>query len=217
MPIEVIVADDHKLMRQGLRKVLSEDKDIEVVGESCNGRETVEMARLLMPDIVIMDVAMPDLNGIDATRRIVDLSERTRVLGLSAHSDERLVRNMLQAGASGYLLKECAASEVIQAIRKVNSGGRYISAEVMGVVVDDYVAKLGGQTVPKAPVLSGRERDVLQLISEGRSTADIAERLHVGVKTVETHRKRLMDKLKIRSVAGLTKYAIREGLTTIHE
>lgn len=213
MTISIVIADDHQIMRQGLRAVLEKDDQLVVVGEASNGRDTVNLVRKIEPNLVVMDISMPDLNGIDATHRIVSLSSNTRVLGLSAYSDEHRVRNMLQAGANGYLLKECAATEIIQAIHTINSGQKYISPSIMGIVVGDYVANRSGDE-PKAVTLSRRERDVLQLIAEGNSTTVIAEKLHIGVKTVESHRKRLMDKLNIRNVANLTKYAIREGLTS---
>ena len=158
---------------------------------------------------------LPDLNGIDATRRIQELGLRCKVLALSMHAEEQYVKGMLQAGAAGYILKDCAGEELVNAIRTVMRNRVYVSPDIAGVIVSDYVAHLSGEVSSEAPRLSVREREVLQLIAEGRSTADIAERLHVSVKTIETHRKRLMDKLEIRSVAGLTKYAIREGITSL--
>ncbi len=214
MGISIVIADDHQIMRQGLQAVLEADDQLVVVGEASNGRDTVNLVRKIEPDIVVMDITMPDLNGIDATKRIVDLFGTTRVLGLSAYSDEHRVRNMLQAGASGYLLKECAAQEIIQAIYAIHGGQKYISPSIMGIVVNDFVSNRNGEVLPKPITLSSRERDVLQLIAEGYSTNAIADKLHIGIKTVESHRKRLMDKLDIRNVASLTKYAIREGITS---
>lgn len=209
----VLLADDHKILRQGLRTLLEQEKDIQVVGEADNGRLSVELTGELAPDVVIMDVAMPDLNGIDATRRITEADPRTRVLALSMHSDGRYVRGMLQAGARGYILKDCAAEELTHAIRTVMAGQVYVSPGVTGTIVNDYVRQLTAADQPAT--LTRREREVLQLLAEGGSTANIAAGLHLSVKTIETHRKRIMDKLGLRSIAELTKYAIREGITTV--
>lgn len=209
----VLLADDHKILRQGLRTLLEQEKDIQVVGEADNGSSSVELTGELAPDVVIMDVAMPDLNGIDATRRITEADPRTRVLALSMHSDGRYVRGMLQAGARGYILKDCAAEELTHAIRTVMAGQVYVSPGVTGTIVNDYVRQLTAADQPAT--LTRREREVLQLLAEGGSTANIAAGLHLSVKTIETHRKRIMDKLGLRSIAELTKYAIREGITTV--
>ncbi len=209
----VLLADDHKILRQGLRTLLEQEKDIQIVGEADNGRSSVKLTGELAPDVVIMDVAMPDLNGIDATRRITEAEPRTRVLALSMHSDGRYVKGMLQAGARGYILKDCAAEELTHAIRTVMAGQIYVSPGVTGTIVNDYVRQLTAADEPAT--LTRREREVLQLLAEGSSTANIAAGLHLSVKTIETHRKRIMDKLDLRSIAELTKYAIREGITTV--
>ncbi len=209
----VLLADDHKILRQGLRTLLEQEKDIQVVGEADNGRSSIKLTGELAPDVVIMDVAMPDLNGIDATRRITEAEPRTRVLALSMHSDGRYVKGMLQAGARGYILKDCAAEELTHAIRTVMAGQIYVSPGVTGAIVNDYVRQLSATDGPAT--LTHREREVLQLLAEGGSTASIAAGLHLSVKTIETHRKRIMDKLGLRSIAELTKYAIREGITSV--
>lgn len=211
----VLLADDHKILRQGLRTLLEQEADIEIVGEADNGRTSVKLAGELAPDVVIMDVAMPDLNGIDATRRITDAEPKARVLALSMHSDGRYVKGMLQAGARGYILKDCAAEELTRAIRTVMADQVYVSPGVTGTIVDDYVRQLAAAKVDESATLTHREREVLQLLAEGGSTAHIADELHLSVKTVETHRKRIMDKLGLRSIAELTKYAIREGITAL--
>ena len=215
MPITVIIADDHRLMRDGLQSLLTSESDIEVIAQATNGRETVKLVRQLQPSIVVMDVSMPDLNGIDATQQIRDLSIPCQILALSMHTDEQYVRGMLQAGAAGYVLKDCAGEELVRAIRTVVSERVYVSPEIAGTMVNDYVAHLSGEVTHSAPTLSAREREVLQLIAEGASMNDIATSLHLSVKTIETHRKRLMDKLEIRTVAGLTKYAIRKGISPL--
>ena len=211
----VLLADDHKILRQGLRTLLEQEEDIHIVGEADNGRSAVKLAGELAPDVVIMDVAMPDLNGIDATRRVIEAEPKTRVLALSMHSDGRYVKGMLQAGARGYILKDCAAEELTRAIRAVMAGQVYVSPGVTGTIVDDYLRQLSATGVDEAATLTHREREVLQLLAEGGSTANIAAELHLSVKTIETHRKHIMDKLGLRSIAELTKYAIREGITTL--
>jgi len=211
----VLLVDDHKILRQGLRTLLEQENGIQVVGEANNGRTSVKLADELAPDVVIMDVAMPDLNGIDATRRITEAEPNTRVLALSMHSDGRYVKGMLQAGARGYILKDCAAEELTRAIRTVMAGQVYVSPGVTGTIVNDYLRQLSETKVGETAVLTHREREVLQLLAEGGSTAHIAAELCLSVKTIETHRKRIMDKLSLRSIAELTKYAIREGITAL--
>ena len=211
----VLLADDHKILRQGLRTLLEQEKDIHVVGEADNGRTSIKLAGELAPDVVIMDVAMPDLNGVDATRRITEAQPKSRVLALSMHSDGRYVKGMLQAGARGYILKDCAAEELTRAIRTVMANQVYVSPGVTGAIVNDYIRQLSGTQIDATAILTHREREVLQLLAEGGSTAHIAAKLYLSVKTIETHRKRVMDKLGLRSIAELTKYAIREGITAL--
>jgi two-component system response regulator NreC len=215
MASRIVIADDHKIFREGLRTLLQDRLAGEVVGEAEDGRSVVQLVRELSPDIVIMDVAMPDLNGVEATRQIIANNSATKVLALSMHSDSRFVTRMLHAGARGYLLKDCAFEELALAINTLMEDGIYLSPGVTGVVVRDYMQHLSAAESGKAPALTPREREVLQLVAEGRTTKDIAAKLHVSVKTIETHRKQIMDKLDIRSVAELTKYAVREGLTSL--
>ncbi len=215
MGVRVLIADDHQIVRQGLRTLLEKEHDMQVVAEGDDGRATVRLVREKVPDVVIMDVAMPDLNGIEATRQIISEFPKIKVIALSMYADRRFVVNMLKAGASGYLLKECAFEELVRAIRLVLTHKTYLSPGVTDIVVKDYVQG----TPPNEPsvfsVLSPREREVLQLMAEGKSTNQIAFCLHVSIKTIETHRQQVMHKLDIHSVAELTKYAIREGLTTL--
>ncbi|NOQ65645.1 MAG: response regulator [Desulfobacterales bacterium] len=216
MSIRVLIADDHKIMLAGLRSLLEKQADIEVVGAAENGRKAVQMAQEKNPDVVVMDVSMPDLNGIEATKQIIESLPETRVVALSMHSDKRFVMGMLRAGASGYLLKDCASQELANAILQVAGGKKYLSPEITGVVIDDFL--LGGsseEVTTAASPLSPREREVLQLIAEGWSTKQIASHLYVSVKTIETHRRQIMRKLDLHAIADLTKYAIREGLTSI--
>ena len=216
MSIRVLIADDHKIMLAGLRSLLEKQADFDVVGEADNGRKAVQMAQEKKPDVVVMDVSMPDLNGIEATMQIVESLPGTRVVALSMHSDKRFVMGMLRAGASGYLLKGCASQELANAIVQVAGGKKYLSPEITGVVIDDFL--LGGVSEEGANAtspLSPREREVLQLIAEGWSTKQIASHLYVSIKTIETHRRQIMKKLDLHAIADLTKYAIREGLTSI--
>lgn len=216
MSIRIILAEDHKITREGLVNMLKNQENMEVIGEAQNGREAVQLAIDLSPDLVVMDVTMPNLNGIDATRVITSNSKAVKVIALSMYSDKQFVQGMMQAGASGYLLKDCAFDELVNAIRVVSAGETYLSPGIAGIVVQDYVNRLPNSAASAATVLTKREREVLQLISEGKSTKVIAIQLDVSIKTVETHRRQMMEKLGIRTVAGLTKYAIREGLTSLH-
>lgn len=216
MKTRIILADDHKVMRAGLRNLISQEPDLEVVAEAGTGREAVELCHEYEPDLVLMDIAMPDLNGIEACRQVRAELPRVRVLALSMHADKQYAAGMLGAGASGYLLKDCAYDELVEAIRTVASGRTYLSPEITGVVLRDYVDRLSGAEANSAfSVLTDREREVLQLVAEGHTTKQIAEKLYVSVKTVESHRQNIMDKLEIRTIAELTKYAIREGLTSL--
>jgi DNA-binding NarL/FixJ family response regulator len=214
MSIKVLLVDDHQIMREGLRSMLEKEHDIQVVGEAEDGRTTQRLARELGPDVIIMDVAMPDLNGIEATRQIVGEFPRVRIIGLSMHNDRRFVLNMLKAGAAGYMLKDCAFKDLAKAIRVVMAHKTYLSHEVADIVVKDYLASSTPIESSAFHLLSPREREVLQLIAEGKTSNMIADNLHVSVKTVETHRQQIMVKLKIKTIAELTKYAIREGLTS---
>jgi DNA-binding NarL/FixJ family response regulator len=211
--IKIILADDHKIVRQGLRTMLESEADIEVIGEADDGRMAVRLARELSPQVIIMDVGMPDLNGIEATRQVLAESPGIKVIALSMHCDRRFVMNMLKAGASGYLLKDSAFEELATAIRMVLGGKVYLSTEIANIVVKDYLQGGGDESV--FSVLTPREREVLQLMAEGKSSRQIADHLIISVKTVETHRMQIMHKLQIFSVAELTKYAIREGLSSL--
>ncbi len=216
MGISVLIADDHKIMLAGLRSLLEKQADIEVIAEAENGRKAVQYATDKKPDVVVMDVSMPDLNGIEATKQIVESLPETRVIALSMHSDKRFVMGMLRAGAYGYLLKDCASQELANAIHQVAVGKKYLSPEITGVVIDDFLLGASSEEVATATsLLSAREREVLQLIAEGWSTKQIASHLYVSVKTIETHRRQIMKKLDLHNIADLTKYAIREGLTSI--
>ena len=215
--MKILLADDHKLMREGLRMLLEKLGRITIVGEADNGVTAVRMARDLKPDLVLMDIAMPDLNGIEATRRIMTEAPGVKVIALSMHADKRFVRHMFAAGAAGYVLKGSAFEEVAAAIKTVAAGRIYISPKITDQVLAEYVKQLIKPSAGEESPLSGREREVLQMLAEGQSSRKIAERLHISITTVDTHRKHIMDKLGFRSIAELTKYAIREGLTSLDE
>jgi len=216
MSIRILVADDHKIMREGLCTLLGKEQGIEVVAQAEDGRMTVKLALKLMPHVVIMDITMPDLNGIEATRQILSDLPDAKVIALSMHSDRRFVTRMLEAGASGYLLKDCAFEELTSAIRAVTANQVYLSPAIAGIVVEDYRSYLSMKnSSPSSPSLSAREHEVLQLLAEGKSTREIASSLHISVKTIDTYRRQIMEKLNIYSIAELTKYAVREGLTSL--
>jgi len=215
MTVRIMLADDHRMFRQGLRTLLDSRDDMDVVGEASDGREAVEMAAQLSPEVIIMDVSMPGLNGVEATRKIMVEHPGTKIIGLSMHTDRRYTSELLKAGASGYLPKDGAFEELEQAVRAVMSGEVYLSPRIAAGLVDDYVRQPRDAAPSVFERLTAREREVLQLMAEGQATKEIAATLHVSVKTVETHRRQIMEKLNIYSVAELTKYAIREGLTSI--
>lgn len=215
MDIKILLADDHKITRDGLKALLENQPHMRVVGEAENGRLAVRLALELAPDVVVMDINMPELNGIEATRQILADLPDTRIIALSMYSDKRYVVGMLKAGVSGYLLKNCAFDELVTAISQVMKNQNYMSQKIAGTVMKDYASILESSDSSPASQLTVREREVLQLIAEGMKTRDIAERIHVSVKTVETHRQQIMRKLNAKSVAELTKIALREGLTSL--
>ena len=221
MGIRVLLVDDHKIVRDGLKSMLAKQMDIEVVGEAENGREALEAVRSLQPAVVVMDIAMRELNGVDATRQIIAHYPDVRVVALSMHAESRYISEMLAAGAAGYLLKDCAFDELATAIRTVSEGRTFVSRGAAAVVLDDYVRRVGVSPqeagASRGKALSPREREVLQLIGQGLSTKEIAARLGLSGKTIETHRRQIMDKLAIYNIAGLIKYAVREGLASLED
>jgi DNA-binding NarL/FixJ family response regulator len=213
--IRVVLVDDHQVVLDGLNGLLSDEPDIEVVAVADNGRAGVDLAREHRPDVVVLDVAMPELNGIAAVKQILSASGETRVLALSMHTGGQIVSDMLQAGAAGYVVKSSPIEEVVHAIKTVVNGKTFLSPEIAGSIVQDYVRGKPSERNATRSALTDREKEVLQLVAEGKSSKQIAADLHVTTKTIEWHRKGIMDKLGIRSVAELTKYAVREGLTTL--
>jgi DNA-binding NarL/FixJ family response regulator len=212
MSIRILLADDHAVLRHGLSRSLAMESDFEVVAQADDGHTAVDLVRETKPDLVVMDISMPGLNGMDATRQIRKDCPHVKVIGLSMHSNDKYIREMFKAGASGYLLKNCPFEELTEAIRSVMGGKTYISPSIGEVIISDFVNRPDEQKSIFS-VLSQREREVLQLLAEGKTTKQIGRALHVSPKTVEAHRLRIMTKLGIDNVAQLTKYAIREGLT----
>lgn len=215
MSTRVLIADDHDVVRAGLRSILLEIADVEVIGEAQTGRQAVELARELSPDLVLMDVSMPELNGLDATRQIVAGQPSPKVIVVSMHADALFVNEALKAGVSGYVLKNRAGSELAPAVSAVNLGKMFLSPAVTGSIVERYLRYELSMGSSALAVLSSREREVLQLLAEGKTSKEIAAVLHVSVKTVEAQRGQIMNKLQLHTVAELTKFAIREGLTFI--
>jgi DNA-binding NarL/FixJ family response regulator len=216
MPLRVLLVEDHELVRSGIRALLESTGEAQVVGEANNGRRAIEVARELNPDIVLMDLAMSELNGIDATRQLIALMPDVKVIMLSMHADEQYLFEALKAGARGYVLKQGAFGELSTAIRDVMSGKNYLSPSLSPLVMGDYVRRAKGDFSAAGATLSPREREVIQLIAEGNTSAEVAERLHISVRTVDSHRHNIMEKLQIKSIAGLTKFAIKSGLCSLH-
>jgi len=215
MTTRILLADDHQIMREGLASLLEKQPDMEVIQQASDGLQAVRLSRDLNPDVVVMDLTMPGMNGIEATRLITNEVLGVKVLCLSVHGDTRFISAVLDAGASGYLLKDCAFEELVTAIRTVLANKIYLSPGIAGTVVDDYKARRPESVPSPHSNLTEREREIVQLLAEGQSTKEIAERLCLSVKTVGTHREHLMTKLNVHNLAGLTKYAIREGLTSV--
>lgn len=212
MKIKLMLADDHAMLRHGLSRSLELEEDFAVVGQALDGYAAIKQAKELQPDIIIMDIGMPGLNGIEATRQITRDNPKIKVIGLSMHSSDKYVREMFKAGATGYLLKDCSFEELVEAIRTVMSGKTFISPSIGDMIIKEYTNK-EDDVKSVFTILSQREREVLQLLAEGQSTKQIGTQLNISPKTVEAHRLRLMEKLEIDNVAQLTKYAIQEGLT----
>jgi DNA-binding NarL/FixJ family response regulator len=203
------------MMRDGLRSLLANVPDVDVVGEASDGRMALELVRTLRPDVVVMDVGMPDLNGVEATRQIRAENGKVKVVALSTHTDRRFVHHMLEAGACGYVLKISAHQELVRAVLAANDGCTYLSPEIAGFVVERSTGSHEGRQVSVYSTLAAREREVLQLVAEGKTSIETAKRLRISIKTVETHRRNIIQKLGLHGTAELTKYAVREGLTSL--
>ena len=214
MKTKILLADDHEIMRDGLRAMLEKEAGFEVAAVAGDGRETVSVAQEMNLDVILMDINMPNMNGLEATRQIKKQCPEVKVLTLSVHTDHELAADMIQAGASGYLPKSCAAKELVEAIHTVMKGHTYLSPKVTDSVFEYLQQKPPGEDLPSA-ILTSREREILQLIAEGKTTKEMSSHLNVSESTVEKHRQNITSKLGIRTVAELTKYAIRHGLTSL--
>lgn len=212
MKIKIVLADDHKILRDGLKNIIENSVNMGVIGEADNGRQAIELCSRLKPDVVVMDVAMAGLNGIEATKQIVSENDDCKVIALSMYSEKRFVKGMLNAGAFGYVLKDAAADELITAIKTVSANQKYVCQKVSGIILNEF---FNNPQENEESGLSKRETEILQLIAEGKSSKEIGELLFLSSKTVDTHRKNIMDKLELRTLPELTKYAIRSGLTTL--
>jgi DNA-binding NarL/FixJ family response regulator len=212
--VSVILVDDHRILRQGLSALLEKQSNLELVAEAETGMEAIKLVKTYEPDVVVMDIALSDLNGIEATRQIMTAKPKTKIIGLSVHSDRQYVEGMFKAGAKGYLLKDCSLNDLISAIEAVTSGQTYLSPRIAGIIVNNLFHK---KSMAIDSLLSPREREVLCLLAQGGTRSSIAEMLFISPRTVETHRRRIMKKLDIRNMADLIKFSIREGLTTLEK
>lgn len=217
MGITILLVDDHKIVFESLQSLLDEQPDMRVVGWAENGRDAVTKVKELEPAVVIMDVAMPDLNGIEATQQITSHYPGTKIIALSMHAEKQFVTGILSAGASGYLTKNCSSDELVNAIRGVVANKKYLSPDIAGVVIEESLNHSPKTGSSSSSTLTMREREVLQLIVEGNTVKQIAERLYLSIKTIHTHRNQIMAKLNMHSTAELTKFAIREGLTPLQD
>jgi DNA-binding NarL/FixJ family response regulator len=215
MNIRVLLVDDHTMMRNGLRALFTSAPEVEVVGEAGDGRAALDLVRTLLPEVVVMDVGMPELNGVETTRQIRAGYPKTKVIALSTYTDRRYVQHMLEAGACGYVLKIGAYEELLRAVRAAHLGRTYLSPEIAGPVVDRSMHPSIGEKDSAYSSLGAREREVLQLVAEGKTSGEIAKEMHISIKTVETHRRNITQKLGLHGTAELTKYALREGLTSL--
>ena len=215
MSVRILLADHHEIVRYGLRCLIEEQPDMEVVGDAENGRMAIDLARQLKPDVVIMDISMPDMNGVEATRRICKEIPTTKIVVLSMHHKRQFVIDMLKAGVSGYILKTDVLDDQIRAVKAAAANEVYLSSKITGFVAHDYTSNLSASEQSASAVLTPREQEVLQLISEGKSTKESALHLNVSIKTIESTRRQIMQKLDIYNVADLTKYAINEGITSL--
>ena len=213
--MKILIVDDHGIVREGLKSLIAQHSDMDVIGEAKDGNMAIQLTKDLSPDVVIMDVSMPNLNGMEATKYIIREKPDVKVIILSMHTDNNIVKESLKAGASGYVLKSYLFDELLNALKAVEANGYYLSPRITGVVVENYRTEQATDATQQRPKLTARERQILQLIAEGKTIKEIARVLHVSSKTADANRRQIMNKLGIFNIAELTKYAIREGLTTL--
>ncbi len=214
MSIRIIIADDHQLFREGLANLLADSKEIEILAQAGDGREAIDKAKELKPDVIIMDIGMPVLDGVEATRQLLQESPGARVIALSMHADKQYIKGMFEAGACGYLFKNCAYNELIKAIRAVHEGKKYLSERITEIMIHDYLRK--EETIPvEDSELTERESEIMKLIAEGVSVSDISDQLFVSVKTIGTHKQHILEKLNLKSTTDIVKYAIKKGIISL--
>ncbi|MBU3926592.1 MAG: response regulator transcription factor [Bacteroidetes bacterium] len=214
MPIKILIADDHQLFREGLMTLLSSALNIEIVAQAENGKQTIEKAKILSPDIILMDIGMPIINGIEATGILQTEAPKIKVIALTMHSEKHFIKGMLEAGAYGYLFKNCAYDELIDAINTVYAGKKYLSDDITEFIIHDYIGKPKNKQEDD-PQLSAREMEILKLIADGKTSREISELLFVSIKTIGTHKQNILNKLNMNSTADLVKYAIKKGLISL--
>lgn len=215
MSVSIIIVDDHLIFRQGLKEIIHLNPGFSVIGETDNGAHAIELVKKIKPNIVIMDIHLPDINGIEVTEKICSVSPCTKVIGLSVYHSKNIILNMLRAGASGYLTKECTSEQIINSIRTVLENRIYLSDNISNLFIKDSISLLAKKEKTAFSILSSREREILRMISEGHTTKEIAHALKISIKTVDVFRSKIMKKLCIYSIAELTKYAVREGITSL--
>lgn len=216
MSIKILIADDHQLFREGLINLLSDTKEIEIVAHAENGKDAVDKALIHQPDIVIMDIGMPILSGIEATAFLKNSMPNIKIIALSMHADKQYIRGMLEAGASGYMFKNCTYHELIVAIHAVYAGDKYFSKEITNIIIHDYLGK-ETKIIDKDPKLSVRESEILKLFAEGKSSREISEELFISIKTVGTHKQNILEKLELKTITELVKYALKKGIISLEE
>lgn len=214
MAIRIIIADDHQLFREGLANLLADTNDIEILAQAENGRDAFNKARELNPDVIIMDIGMPVMDGVEATRQLIKELPKAKVVALSMHAEKQYIKGMFEAGASGYLFKNCAYDELIRAIRTVHNGKKYLSERITEIMISDYLGKEEDLPVTDSE-LTERESEILKLIAEGVSTSDISDRLFVSIKTIGTHKQHILEKLNLKTTTDLVKYAIKKGIISL--
>jgi len=214
MPIKILIADDHQLFREGLVNLLSESDEIEIIAQAENGKDAIEMAKTNLPDIVIMDIGMPVINGVEATSILKEELPGIKIIALSMHTEKQFIKGMLEAGASGYLFKNCTYNQLIEAIKTVYEGKKYLSNKITEVLIEDYLGKEDDQNVP-TPELSDREMEILKLYAEGHTTRNIAEKVFVSIKTVGSHKQNILEKLNLKTTTDLVKFALKKGIISL--
>lgn len=214
MPIKVILADDHQLFREGLANLLAESKEVDVIAQAVNGKDAIDKAKQFCPDVMIMDINMPEMDGVEATSQLLKEISEIKIIGLSIHANKQYIKGMLEAGSSGYLFKNCSYDELIKAIQTVHSGKKYLSEKITEILIQEYLNKeeIGPSTSSE---LTDRESEILKLIAEGISVSDISNRLFISIKTINTHKQHILEKLNLKTTTDIVKYALKKGIISL--